>query len=118
MNNLDLGKFLQRGYYVALGLTSTLLEMAQDSSKREERLRDLDRLADELVAKGVSTEAEARSYVDQMVAKGVSKNAADATVSAVATPVTEDTSEQELQELTAQIANLRAELEELRSAKK
>jgi polyhydroxyalkanoate synthesis regulator phasin len=116
MNNLDFGKFLQRGYYLTLGLTSTLLEMAQDSTKREDRLRDLDRFADELVAKGVSTEAEARSYVDQVVGKGVSQDASDATVSAVATPVAEDAAEQELQELTNQIANLRAELEELRSA--
>lgn len=118
MDNIDFGKFLQRGYYVTLGLTSTLLEMAQDSTKREDRLRDLERFADELIAKGVSTEAEARSYVDQVVAKGVSKDAADATVTAVATPVTEDSTEQELQELTNQLANLRAELEELRSAQK
>ncbi|PLS68543.1 MAG: hypothetical protein CV045_07330 [Cyanobacteria bacterium M5B4] len=118
MNTFDLGKLLQRGYYVTLGLTSTLLEMAQDPTKRDDRLRDLDRFADELVAKGVSTEAEARSYVDQVIAKGVSKDAADTTVAAVATPVPEDTPEQELQELTTQIAKLRAELEELRAANK
>jgi|GEM_PF-6544729 polyhydroxyalkanoate synthesis regulator phasin len=117
MENFDLGKFLQRGYYLTLGLTSTLLEMAQDPTKREERLRELDRLADELVAKGVSTEAEARSYVDQVVAGGVNKNASEATVATVATPVREDNSEQELQELTNQIAKLRAELEQLRNAK-
>ncbi len=116
MENFDLGKFLQRGYYLTLGLTSTLLEMAQDPTKREDKLRELDRLADELVAKGVSTEAEARSYVDQVVAGGVNKNAREATVSTVATPVREDNSEQELQELTNQIAKLRAELEQLRNA--
>lgn len=121
MNTIDLGRLLQRGYYVTLGLTSILLEITQDATKREERIKDLDRFLDELVAKGVSTEAEARSYVDQMMARSTQapdtkSDAAGTTVTAVATPVPDNT-EQELRELTEQIAKLRQELEQLRAQK-
>ncbi|MCS6958873.1 MAG: hypothetical protein RMK91_02350 [Pseudanabaenaceae cyanobacterium SKYGB_i_bin29] len=118
MNTIDWGKLLQRGYYVTLGFTSILLEIAQDATKREERIKDLDRFLDELVAKGVSTEAEARSYVDQIMARGTqtSKTEDGTTVTAVATTVADNT-EQELRELTEQIAKLRQELEQLRAEK-
>ena len=39
MDKLDLGQFIQQGYYVTLGVSSALLEGLQDEAKREENLR-------------------------------------------------------------------------------
>jgi len=140
MDTIDLGKLLQRGYYVTLGATSSLIEVLQDPIKREENLKMLGQSFDEvtqnLAEKGVTTEAEARSYVDSFIAQQVSgtsttnstESAGLTTVTTTASTVDDNVSENsdksdktvkasmrdEIQELTRQLANLRSELEQLR----
>ncbi|MBD2316110.1 hypothetical protein [Phormidium tenue] len=140
MDTIDLEKLFQRGYYVTLGATSSLLEVIQDPTKREENLkrlgRSFDEITQELAEKGVTTEAEARSYVDKFIAQQVngssttSESAGLTTVTTTAKTVednvTDSVSEQsnqsvkasmrdEIKELTEQLAGLRSELEKLRS---
>jgi polyhydroxyalkanoate synthesis regulator phasin len=141
MNSTDLGKeiekFLQQSFYVTLGATASLLEVVQDASKRKSTLntwqQDLDRAVKELVEKGVVTEVEARSFVDRFVAQNLkTPGTGDGTetytnpdfktvntVNTVATDMDVDAnapnSQAELRELTQQLADLRAELEQLRN---
>lgn len=142
MDTIDLEKLFQRGYYVTLGATSSLLEVIQDPTKREENFRRLgrsfDEITQELAEKGVTTEAEARSYVDKFIAQQVngtgnttgSESAGLTTVTTTAKPVDENVDDSlleqsdksvkasmrdEIQELTQQLVSLRSQLEQLRS---
>ncbi|WP_434686226.1 hypothetical protein [Pseudanabaena minima] len=141
MDTIDLEKLFQRGYYVTLGATSSLLEVIQDPTKREENLkrlgRSFDEITQELAEKGVTTEAEARSYVDKFIAQQVngsstttSESAGLTTVTTTAKTVDDNTTDSpsersnqsikasmrdEIKELTDQLAGLRSELEKLRS---
>lgn len=141
MDTIDLGKLAQKGYYVTLGATSSLLEVIQDPIKREENLRligrNLDEVTQELANKGVSVEAEARSYVDNFIAQQVNGTASNSsestgltTVTTTAKTVEDDLNitiatkadqkvkasmRDEIQELTQQLANLRSELAQMRS---
>jgi polyhydroxyalkanoate synthesis regulator phasin len=126
MDTIDLEKLFQKGYYVTLGATSSLLEVIQDPAKREENFRRLgrsfDEITQELAEKGVTTEAEARSYVDKFIAQQVngtsnttnSESAGLTTVTTTAKTV-DDNVPDEIQELTQQLASLRSQLEQLRS---
>jgi polyhydroxyalkanoate synthesis regulator phasin len=144
MDTIDLGKFVQKGYYVTLGATTSLLEVIQDSNKREENLkligRSFDEITQELADKGISTEAEARSYVDNFIAQQVtgssipnseSTSAGLTTVTTTARTVDDAADNEkpennksdkkvkaslrdEIQELTEQLSSLRSELEQLR----
>jgi len=144
MDTIDLEKLFQRGYYVTLGATSSLLEVIQEPAKREENFRRLgrsfDEITQELAEKGVTTEAEARSYVDKFVAQQVSgKTSTESEVTSLTTVTTtartvddsapDNVSDKfekpnntvkasmrdEIQELTQQLASLRSELQNLRS---
>jgi len=138
MDTIDLSKLVQKGYYVTLGATSSLIEVIQDPSKREENFRRLglsfDEITQELADKGISTEAEARSYVDNFIAQQVSGSSNVESPAAGLTTVTttartvddaidNDKTDKkvkaslrdEIQELTQQLASLRSELEQLRS---
>ena len=141
MDTIDLEKLFQRGYYVTLGATSSLLEVIQDPAKREENFRRLgrsfDEITQELAEKGVTTEAEARSYVDKFIAQQVngtgnttnSESAGLTTVTTTAKTVDDNAPDgteksdksvkasmrDEIQELTQQLASLRSQLEQLRS---
>ncbi|NJK68845.1 MAG: hypothetical protein HC789_00045 [Microcoleus sp. CSU_2_2] len=130
MNSDNLPQMLQTGFHLTLGATSFLIETLQDPLKREENLgklqSDLGLLADELLEKGEMTDREARNFVDTIFAKpGDRENAdsesvspnqsgspADNSSESVAQP---DVQLKEIQELTAQMAALRAELENLRA---
>lgn len=140
MDTIDLEKLFQKGYYVTLGATSSLLEVIQDPNKREENFkrlgRSFDEITQELAEKGVTTEAEARSYVDKFIAQqvnGTTTNSESAglttvttTAKAVDDSANESSSEEagksvkasmrdEIQELTQELASLRSQLEQLRS---
>ncbi len=105
---------LQRGFHLTLGAATAFTEGIQDGTKRDATLRrlsggDLSGLTDDWVAKGAMTEREARSFVDQLIAgQGNSYK----TVNTTATPVAPNV-QADLQELTAQVASLRAELEKM-----
>lgn len=131
MNSDNLPQMLQTGFHLTLGATSFLIETLQDPLKREENLgklqSDLGLLADELLEKGEMTDREARNFVDtifsqpgdrentdtdnESVSPNQSGSPAGNSSESVAQP---DVQLKEIQELTAQMAALRAELENLR----
>lgn len=125
MNSDSLVQSLQKGIRVTLGATASLIEVLQDPQKREENLsklsQDLGQLSQEWAAKGEETEQEARNFVDRWMGQrsGTASTPTDAPSSTTPTPT--DTAPEappaiqlELQELTAQIAAIRAELEKMR----
>jgi len=129
MNPDNLPQMLQTGFHLTLGATSFLLETLQDPQKREENLDklrqpDLGLLADELLEKGEMTDREARNFVDTIFSQpGDRENArSDESVSHQQSDTATDTPPEsvvqpdvklEIQELTAQMAALRVELENL-----
>ena len=125
MNSDTVLRLLQKGFRVTIGATATLIEVLQDPQRREQNLSklrlDLDQLAQEWAEKGEVTEQEARSFVDTIIAQRRNVNdraASETTVTTIATPVAPPSTEVlELQELTAQLAAIRAELAHLREQK-
>jgi polyhydroxyalkanoate synthesis regulator phasin len=122
-------KVLQKGFYLTLGATAALIEIAQDSRKRittvESLNQDWGRLTQELVDKGVTTEAEARSFVDRFVSENMQNKMSDLdrrTVNTTASDVTPTSTNDlenlvalaEIKDLTQQLADLRLEIERLR----
>lgn len=124
MNSANLTQLLQQGFRVTLGATASLVETLQDSQKRNDNLdsirSELSHLATEWAAKGEITEQEARNFVDnilnQLGTQGRSSTSAypPSTVTTTPTQAAPPDVELELQELTAQIAAMRVELEKLR----
>jgi polyhydroxyalkanoate synthesis regulator phasin len=131
MNPDNLPQMLQTGFHLTLGATSFLLETLQDPQKREENLDklrqpDLGLLADELLEKGEMTDREARNFVDTIFsgpgdrenARSEESGSPQQSDTATDTPpesVVQPDVKLEIQELTAQMAALRAELENLRA---
>lgn len=126
MNSDNLTELLTKGFRVTLGAASSLVEILQDPEKRDENLTklssELNQLAQDLAEKGEVTEQEARNLVDSLLKQpGKSQSQETTTKSEIvdisATPAPENPPpvEADLQDLTSQIAALRAELEKLRS---
>lgn len=122
MNSDQFTQLLQKGFRVTLGATATLVESIQDPQLREESLSQLQsgdfvRLSEAWEAKGTSTETEARNFVtnlwqQQMAAPAPSASGSTgSTASGTTAPVE---IQQDLQELTAEIAAMRTEIEKLR----
>ncbi|MBW4680755.1 MAG: hypothetical protein KME19_11655 [Microcoleus vaginatus WJT46-NPBG5] len=126
MNPDNLTDLLQKGFRVTLGATSALVESLQDSQKRDENLSkmqsDFGKLTEEWADKGAVTELEARNFVDTLwtqqaqSANSETTAAGDATVTTSAQSVAEPEVQADVEALTAQIAALRAELENLKSS--
>lgn len=129
MNSDSLTTLLQKGFRVSLGATATLIEILQDPQRREEnlaRLRlELSELAEEWAAKGAVTEQEARTFVDTILSQRPATSETERGDAAPADAATTDRAsaapvsavpdvQNDLQDLTAQIAAIRAELEKLR----
>ncbi|HEY9630632.1 MAG TPA: hypothetical protein V6C84_25325 [Coleofasciculaceae cyanobacterium] len=121
MNSDTLIQLAQKSLRVTLGATATLIESLQDPQQREANLAklktELSQLTEEWEVKGESAEREARGFVDSLINQAssrVSPPDANSTVSTLATPVS-SAAQQDLQELTEQIAALRAEIEKLRA---
>jgi polyhydroxyalkanoate synthesis regulator phasin len=117
MNSETLIQLLQNGFRVTLGATASLIEVVQDPQKRSENLSKLrqewSQLAEEWAVKGESTEQDARDFVDTVLSQ---RRAQTPYPSTQTTPTATAPSVQtELQELTVQIATIRAELEKLRN---
>ncbi|MBO0348083.1 hypothetical protein J0895_02990 [Phormidium pseudopriestleyi FRX01] len=127
MNPDNVMEFLQTGFRVGVGATASLLESIQDPQKREENLADLKLDASDLTKKwaekGEMTEREARNFVDTLIdhqrSPGESSSSATPPASSSEPPSSPPNSAtnpevyQDLQDLTAQIAALRSELENL-----
>jgi polyhydroxyalkanoate synthesis regulator phasin len=129
MNPDNLPQMLQTGFHLTLGATSFLIETLQDPLKREENLdklkSDFGQLADELLEKGEMTEREARNFVDTIFSQpghrenadseSVSPKQSDTATDAPPDLVVQPNVKLEIQELTAHMAALRAQLENLRA---
>jgi len=129
MNSDTLTQLLQKSFRVTLGATATLVESLQDPQRRTaslERLtQELSQLTAEWETRGQSTEGEAREFINRLWQQS-QDGASTATVpDAVASPETSPAAspipspatpavQRDLQELTAQIAAIRAEIERLR----
>jgi polyhydroxyalkanoate synthesis regulator phasin len=116
MNSETLIQNLQKGYRVTIGATASVIESLQDSQRREEnfaKLRsDPNQLIEELAVKGETTEQEARRFVDSLFSQPSTPSAAP---SSAPMPPQTVAIQQDLQDLTAQLAAIRAELERLRA---
>jgi polyhydroxyalkanoate synthesis regulator phasin len=122
MNSDSLIQLAQKSLRVTLGATAALVETMQDSQQREANLSklktELSQLAEEWEVKGESAEREARSFVDSLINQAssrVGQPTPPSTVSTIASPVPPADVQQDLQDLTEQIAALRTELEKLRA---
>jgi polyhydroxyalkanoate synthesis regulator phasin len=122
MNSDTLLQIVQKGFRVTLGATASLIETLQDPQRRDEnlyRLRvELGQLTEEWAVKGEMTEQEARNFVDTILSQRAAQtNSSDVSStpsnSSTATAAPPDV-QLDLEELTAQIAAIRAELERLR----
>ncbi|MBD1869594.1 hypothetical protein H6F93_16895 [Leptolyngbya sp. FACHB-671] len=122
MNSDTLLQIVQKGFRVTLGATASLIETLQDPQRRDEnlyRLRaELGQLTEEWAVKGEMTEQEARNFVDTILSQRAAQtNSSDTpstpNSSSTATAAPPDV-QLDLEELTAQIAAIRAELERLR----
>lgn len=120
MNSDTLIQLLQKGFRISLGATAALVEVLQDPQRRTENLSkiqaELSELAEIWAAKGEMTEQEARNFVDTLIAQRTAQqNASSASATRTTTaPSTSPDMQLDLQELTEQIAAIRAELEKLR----
>lgn len=122
MNSDELVQLLHKSFHVTLGATTALVEVIQDPQKREQNLSklrlEIDELLQEWSTNAKTTELEARNFVD-----GVLDQIRGQTNSNVSSPVESETNpsstisktQLDLQELTAQLAAIRTELEQLRS---
>ncbi|NEQ77187.1 MAG: hypothetical protein F6K24_24665 [Okeania sp. SIO2D1] len=124
MNPDNLTQLLQKGFRVTLGATSFFIETVQDSSKRDENLNklssDFNQLTEEWADRGEMTEQEARNFVDTILNQQNSQVNTDSTTASssptstsgfVSSDVQED-----LLELTQEIAGLRADLQKLQES--
>lgn len=126
MNSDNLTQLLQQGFRVTLGATAALVETLQDPQKRNQNLShlrlELSQLTQEWAAKGEITEQEARGFVDNLLNQirnqrpSPTPEAYPSTVTTTPTAPVAPEAELELQELTAQIAAIRIELEKLRNS--
>lgn len=125
MNADNLTNLLQQGFHLTLGATASLVETLQDPQKRTENLSqissELSHLANEWAAKGEMTEQEARNFATNFLNQlqnqvPTTSETSGTTVTNTPTEVAPPEVRLDLQELTAQIAAMRAELEELRNS--
>jgi polyhydroxyalkanoate synthesis regulator phasin len=125
MNSNNLLQLLQTGFRVSLGATTSLIETLQDPQKREENLSQLNLELRQRVAewaeKGEITEQEARRLIEQLLRQQSNPERPPTTATpsdTVTNPPTTATSpnaQLEIEELTAQIAAIRTELEKIRN---
>jgi polyhydroxyalkanoate synthesis regulator phasin len=118
MNSDTLIQIAQKSLRVTLGATATLIESLQDPQQREANLAklktELGQLTEEWEVRGESAEREARGFVDSLINQASSRVSPPSSAVSIATPVS-SSAQQDLQELTEQIAALRAEIEKLRA---
>lgn len=121
MNSDTLSEQLQKGVHVTLGAATFFLEVIQDPQKRDESLprlgQEWSQLAEEWAEKGKETEQNARAFVDNLFSQTNSPTSPSSTSrpSTTTGPTAPPDVQLELQELTAQIAAIRMELEKLRN---
>ncbi|MGF1567926.1 MAG: hypothetical protein ACFCVD_07625 [Nodosilinea sp.] len=123
MNSDTLTQTLQKGFRVTLGATASLIEAIQDPERSNQTFselgNDVNRLTEELEVKGATTEREARQFVDGLLSQ-VPKpfdgsSPSPPTVNTVASPIVENPVQGDLEALTQELAQIRGEIEALKS---
>ncbi|MEQ9670054.1 hypothetical protein [Coleofasciculus sp. G2-EDA-02] len=124
MSSNNIQDVFQTGFRVSLGATTSLIESLQDQQKREENLSllnlDFNQQVAELSKKGEKTEQEAQRLIEQIFNQ-MNQPTESATPStprdsgSSSTGTTSRSTQQELEELTVQIALIRTELEQMRN---
>ena len=120
MNSNNLFQFVQQGFRVTLGATTSLVETLQDTQKRQTTITQLstqlNQQVQEWAEKGEVTELEARRMMDNLWSQSVNQQSSSNTTTVdISNPATTNAnSSSEIQDLTDQIINLRKELENLR----
>jgi polyhydroxyalkanoate synthesis regulator phasin len=128
MNPDTLSQTLQKGFHVTLGATASLIEAIQDPQGSSQKFSalggDVNRLTEELEVKGVTTEQEARQFVDgifsQIPGPFSTSHASSQppTVNTVATPVADVAVQTDLEVLTQELMAIRQEIEALKGQPK
>ena len=125
MNSNNLVNLLQTGMRVSLGATTSFVETLQDPQKREESLSQLRLQLSERITewaqKGEITEQEARRLIEQIWRQSSNSERPPATGTPSdtvppPTTVAAPNLQLEIEELTAQIAAIRTELEKRRNS--
>ena len=124
MNYDNLSELMQQGFRIAVGATASLVETLQNSQKRNDNLdsirSELNHLTTEWATKGEITEQEARDFVNDFLNQLSRGHTTSPTQSSTGSPTPTQTVpssvELEVQELTAQLAAIRTELEKLRNS--
>lgn len=127
MNSNNLLDLLQTGFRISLGATTSLVETLQDPQKRDESLSqmnsELSQRVSEWAEKGAITEQEARRLMEQIWGQKSHSGPSPSTdtpsdiPTAPRTTTVSPSSQLEIEELTAQIAAIRTELENLRNSR-
>lgn len=124
MNSETLSTTLQKGFHITLGATAALLEALQNPQTSSQTFsalsNDVNRITEELEAKGEVTEREARQVVDQLLSQMPNPFQPEATrptptVDTIATPVIDHTAQHELDALTQELAEIRQAIQELKA---
>lgn len=124
MNPDTLSTTLQKGFHITLGATAALLEALQDPQTSSQTFsalgNDVNRITEELEAKGEVTEREARQVVDQLLSQMPNPFQSGAyppapTVDTIATPVVDQTAQHELDALTQDLAEIRQAIQDLKA---
>ncbi|MEB3267135.1 MAG: hypothetical protein VKJ09_01215 [Leptolyngbya sp.] len=126
MNPDTLSETIQKSFRVTLGATASLLDALKDPQGSQAKFSaigtDVDRLTEELEARGADTEREARELVDSVMTQMppipnpfAPTAPGDATVDTVAT-VVDLSIQSDLEVLTAELTALRQDLETLQSS--
>ncbi|MBE9117813.1 hypothetical protein IQ249_18090 [Lusitaniella coriacea LEGE 07157] len=117
MNPNNLIEFAHKGFRVTIGAATAFVETLQDPQQRTETLSEMTAELNEKIqawaAKGELTEQEARRMVEEMLARQETPTG-EKTAPQESPP--SSTVNAELQELTARVAALRLELEQLRKS--
>ena len=125
MNSNNLVNLLQTGFRVSLGATTSFVETLQDPQKRDESLSQLKLQLSERITewaqKGEITEQEARRLIEQIWRQSSKSEPSSATGTPSdtvppPTTVAAPNVQLEIEELTAQIAAIRTELEKRRNS--
>ncbi|HIK43381.1 MAG TPA: hypothetical protein IGR64_00680 [Leptolyngbyaceae cyanobacterium M65_K2018_010] len=124
MNPDTLSATLQKGFHVTLGATAALLEAIQNPQNSSQRFselgNDVHRIAEELEAKGETTEREARQLVDRLLSQvpnpfpSPGPASPTPTVDAVATPIADSAVQSDLAALTQELSEIRQAIEDLK----
>ncbi|MEM6836076.1 MAG: hypothetical protein AAF609_04395 [Cyanobacteria bacterium P01_C01_bin.120] len=123
MNPDTLTETIHKGFRVTLGATASLVDALRDPQASQEKfgnISDFEVLTQELEAKGVDAEREARATMDSLMNQMgqipnpfVSPPASEATVEAQASTVVDVSVQAEIEALTLELSTLRQEIETL-----